>query len=69
MPEERKIQPRERWECPLSFGGQPEFVSWCVEERCAWWDSEVGACAVFLLADEMRRIRNLLEYIARRCEG
>jgi hypothetical protein len=64
MPEEKP----ERKECPLSFANaDPELVSLCLEERCAWWDREAGVCAVYLLADELRCIRNLLE-IAREKE-
>ena len=43
--EQRKLQ------CPLLFPVGEEYF--CLQEKCAWWDSKNQQCAILSLTDAM----------------
>lgn len=38
--------------CPLLFAVTelPEIASFCLKEKCAWWDDIAGSCAILVIA-------------------
>lgn len=44
----------EEKKCPINPDTQNEID--CIEGRCAWWDEDAQACAVLVLAREVRKV-------------
>jgi len=50
---------RDRKKCPLSMPA-PDVYYDCLEEKCAWWDSEFKQCYFLTLAETLEAI---LDYV------
>lgn len=48
--------------CPILTKAleQHQNQTYCLEERCAWWEEGFKRCAVLSLSDKMHRIANIL---------
>lgn len=42
--------------CPMRFSGRILDRGDCLEEDCAWWDETVGRCAMFVIANSLKRL-------------
>jgi hypothetical protein len=46
--------------CPLSFNVPPNLSNdrtyVCMEEKCAWWNTECQKCALVVMVDNLRKL-------------
>lgn len=67
-PEEKKaIAKASRRLCPILSTSEVKYSPgpYCIEERCAWWDLNVGQCAMLHASVVLSRIEAKLESVVR----
>jgi hypothetical protein len=53
----------DKW-CPI-LSQSTRYGETCQENDCAWWDSNIGKCAVLVIARNVEAVGKTLEWVGR----